>query len=228
VFSGPDWLANFFLFIFLFGLIFTIMSLLLGFAHGIGAHTPHVGGHHVHIDVAGHHAHVDVGGHHAHVDIDGAEGPGLFNMPSMMAFLTWFGGMGYIFRASWGLSGYIAVPLALASGAVGAGIMFVLLARVLWPMMSKPLRTADFQLPGTPARVVSPIRAGGVGEIIYVKGGVRFTAGARSEDGEPIARGTEVVILRYERGLAYVKDVNSILSTDTGKVQEAEEETKVS
>jgi hypothetical protein len=62
----------------------------------------------------------------------------------------------------------------------------------------------DYYLPGTIARVLSPIRARGTGEIMYVKGGTRQVAAARSIDGEPIARGTEVVIVRYELGIAYV------------------------
>jgi hypothetical protein len=78
-------------------------------------------------------------------------------------------------------------------------------------MMSKPMDSAEFRLPGTPARVVSPIREGGVGEIVYSKGGVRFTSGARAEDGQPIERGTSVVIIRTDRGIAYVEDVDKLL-----------------
>lgn len=128
-------------------------------------------------------------------------------MPTIMAFITWFGGVGYILRESLGWSGYIVTPLALISGATGGTIMFVLLARVLWPMMSQPLSREEFRMPGTLARVVSSIRAGGVGEIVYSKHGTRFTAGAKSDDDEPIAKGSEVVIIRYEKGLAYVMDV---------------------
>jgi hypothetical protein len=50
-----------------------------------------------------------------------------------------------------------------------------------------------------------PIREGGTGEIIFPIGGVRRCAGARSDDGTPIERGAEVVIARYEKGIAYVK-----------------------
>jgi hypothetical protein len=261
---GSDWLANIFLGTFLFGLVFTVVSVFLGAVHigGLGnGHHIHVdaGGHHIdvgghnggfghhggvghHVDV-GHHAggphHVDVGhhadtghhtsggqhvglGHQADIHIGGHgggengdathNGPGILNMPTIMAFLTWFGGAGYIFTRTLGLAGIITVPLALISGLLGGGIMFVLLARLLWPMMSKPLSKADYHLPGTPARVVSPIRADGVGEIVYTKGGSRFTAGARSVGEEPVAKGAEVVILRYERGIAYVQSVDDILN----------------
>ena len=214
---GPDWLANLFLSIFLFGLIFTVASIVLGFAQGgdfgaghdatvdVGGHadaggadTGHLGGHDAQA-----HAHSDSSAHHA--------GPSVFNVPTIMAFLTWFGGAGFIFRQTLGAGWFVAVPLALVSGVVGGAIMFALLARVLWPMMSKPMSTSDYDLPGTPARVVSSIREGGVGEIVYEKGGTRFTAGARSEDGYAITRGAEVVIVRYERGLAYVQDVERLL-----------------
>jgi hypothetical protein len=116
-----------------------------------------------------------------------------------------------LLRHSLGLNGYIAAGLAVGSGLVGGAIMFVLLARVLWPMMSKPLSTADYKLPGTPARVVSSIRAGGVGEIVYMKQGSRFTAGAKSADDDPIAKGSEVVIISYQKGLATVQEVDKLL-----------------
>ncbi|MEO6456725.1 MAG: hypothetical protein ABIO92_00405 [Chloroflexia bacterium] len=216
MFSGSDWLSNLFMFVFLFGLVFTMASLLLGFAGGGGGHGQHFGGgsHDVDIHIGSHH--VQIGSHEGvHSDHGLHDGPGILNMPTVMAFLTWFGGAGYIFRQSMGWNGYVAGGLALASGLVGGGIMFVLLARVLWPMMSKPMTTADYSKPGTPARVVSSIREGGVGEIVYSKSGSRFTAGARSVDGTAIAKGAEVVILRYEKGLAYVQDVSTLLEGAT-------------
>jgi len=51
----------------------------------------------------------------------------------------------------------------------------------------------------------NPIRTGGTGELIYSQAGTRRTCGARSEDGVAIERGTEVIVTKYERGLAYVR-----------------------
>lgn len=209
---GPDWLANLFMGVFLFGLLFTAASLVLGFVGG--ADFGGAGGHDVNFDVGGHHVDVSIGHTDAHAGAHtdaGHDGPGFLNMPTIMAAITWFGGVGYLLRHTLGLNGYIAAGLAVASGLVGGGIMFVLLARVLWPMMSKPLSTADYKLPGTPARVVSSIRAGGVGEIVYMKQGSRFTAGAKSADDDAIAKGAEVVILSYQKGLATVQDVSKLL-----------------
>jgi hypothetical protein len=218
-----DWLANMFLVIFLFGIVFTVVSLLLGVGHVGGGH---IGGHTIHVDLPGQHADFDVHfgthaaahGHAGHGEgID--HGPGILNMPTIMAFLTWFGGAGYIFTHTFGLGGIIAVPMALVSGLTGGAIMFALLARLLWPMMSKPMSRTDYSLPGTSARVVSPIRAGGVGEIVYAKGSSRFTAGARTVDEQPIAKGEEVVILRYERGIAYVQRVEALLNERGGEAK---------
>ncbi len=49
------------------------------------------------------------------------------------------------------------------------------------------------------------MRENGTGEMIFSQDGVRRAASARSEDGRPIAKGVEVVVTRYERGIAYVR-----------------------
>ncbi len=221
--------SNIFLAIFLFGLVFTVVSVLLGVAD-VGDVAGHIGhpGHIGHVGHVGHAAHagshaghagngsahaaprpeitrtdMHIGSHSGDADA-GMDGLPVLNMPTIMAFMTWFGGAGYIVTRTIGLGPAFAVPLALLSGLTGGSIMFVLLARVLWPMRSTPLSSAEFSLPGTHARVVSSIRAGGVGEIVYSKAGSRFTAGAREIDNLPVAKGTEVVIAKYEHGLAYV------------------------
>jgi hypothetical protein len=212
---GPDWLANLFLSFFLFGLIFTILSLVFGWVGGAdaghagadsgGADVGHDFGHDIGHDV-GHGVGHEIGHEAAH------SGPSVFNLPTIMASITWFGGVGYLLRATLSMNAVFASVLAIISGLIGGAIMFVLLARVLWPMMTPAMQRADFRLPGTPARVVSSIREGGVGEIVYTKAGNRFTAGARSVDERAIPKGAEVVIVRYEHGLAYVQDVESVLN----------------
>src|SRR5438067_13318504 len=122
---GSDWLANFFLITFLFGIVFTVASLLLGVGHVGGGHVGHagqVGGHGIHINLPGEHfdVHLNVGGHpaghggHSNAGVD--EGPGLLNMPTIMAFITWFGGAGYIFTRQLGIGGVFSVPMAVLSG----------------------------------------------------------------------------------------------------------------
>jgi len=64
---------------------------------------------------------------------------------------------------------------------------------------------ADYEMVGVLGRLSLPIREGGTGELIYSQAGTRRTCGARSENEAAIARGTEVVVTRYEKGLAYVR-----------------------
>ena len=56
------------------------------------------------------------------------------------------------------------------------------------------------------AQVSDSIRDGnGIGEIIFSQSGARRASAARSEDGSAIERGAEVVVIRYDRGVAYVR-----------------------
>lgn len=230
---GADWLANVFLGCFLFGLIFTALSLLLnvtdlngaapgnpGAQHivghlGQGSHGPHVGHGPAPAAHGGHAAHGPAhtpththphSTHHNAAEQVGAIGP--LNLPTILAGLTWFGGAGYLLRTLLGLNGIASAALALLTGIAGAALVFLVLSRVLWPGQTEPMRRADFHLPGTQARVISGIAAaGGTGEIVFYKGGSRRVEGARSESGSAIERGVVVTVVRYERGLAYVDPV---------------------
>jgi hypothetical protein len=69
----------------------------------------------------------------------------------------------------------------------------------------RDLDPADYDPIGALGRLSSVIRAGGTGEMIYSQQGSRRSIAARSEEGAAIAKGTEVVITRYEKGIAYVR-----------------------
>ena len=64
---------------------------------------------------------------------------------------------------------------------------------------------ADYEMVGVLGKISSSIREGGTGEIVYSQMGTRRVCGARSEDNGAIAKGTEVVVTRYEKGIAYVR-----------------------
>jgi membrane protein implicated in regulation of membrane protease activity len=63
----------------------------------------------------------------------------------------------------------------------------------------------DYRIEGTVGTISSSIRLDGTGEMIFEQRGVRKSVSARSEDGKPLPKGTEVAITRYEDGIAYVK-----------------------
>ena len=180
-------MTSFFLGCFAFGLIFTVAGFLLGALGGGHAHLPF----HVHVGHVGH---------------GGTENPALsfFNVSTISAFLTWFGGAGYLLSRYSSLTAVAVVALSGVAGLAGGGIIFVTLSRYVYPRLTE-MRPEDYQLPGTVARVTSPIRAGGTGEIVYTLAGTRRSDGARVVTGEALERGAEVVILRVERGIAWVE-----------------------
>jgi hypothetical protein len=94
-------------------------------------------------------------------------------------------------------------------GFLGGYIVYYFFAKVLWPAQTRPMDPMEYDLRGTYARVVSGIAPNGTGEIMYTKGGTRAVAGARSADGSPLPKGADVMVVRYERGLAYVVPRNA-------------------
>ena len=64
---------------------------------------------------------------------------------------------------------------------------------------------ADYEMVGVLGTISSPVRKDGTGELIYSQAGTRRSCGVRAQDGAAIEKGTEVVVTRYERGIAYVR-----------------------
>jgi hypothetical protein len=190
--------ADFYMACFLFGLLLSVLSLLVGL---FNLHIPGFDSlHHLHL----HHFHLHLD--HAHLPSgDVTAGISPFNFSTAMAFLAWFGGAGYLLTI-WGHVGLLAVMgLSTLFGVTGGAIVFMFLAKVLMKNDST-LYIADYHMEGLLGRVSSGIREnGGTGEIIFPQEGVRRTCGARSEDGSENPKGTEIVITRYERGIAYVR-----------------------
>lgn len=185
--------ADFYLICFLLGLALSLLSALTGTSH---LHLPHLHVPHVHVpDV-----HVDV---HAHAP--GGEGEGIpwLNFGTITAFLAWFGGTGYLLERYYAVWFLIALAIAVLSGLGGAAIVFWFLAKLA--SGEEELDPADYDMIGVLGKLSLPIRQGGTGEIIFSQEGVRRVAGARSEDGIAISKGAEVVVTRYEKGIAYVR-----------------------
>jgi hypothetical protein len=127
-----------------------------------------------------------------------------FNLVTVTAFLAWFGGTGYLLTRYSGLWVGFALMVSVISGLIGGGIVFLFLTKVLISH-EENMDPADYEMVGVLGRVCSSIRTGGTGEIIYSQVGSRRVCGARSEDSSAIAKGSEVVVTRYEKGIAYVR-----------------------
>ncbi len=178
-------METFFLICFLVGLILSVLSVVGGFSH------LHIG--RVHI------------GHTAHAHPHGSShGLSSVNGFTVTAFISWFGAAGYLLYHYTAFLAPMILLLATISGFIGAAALWAVLFKLLLPR-ERVLTTEDTEMPGVIAHVSDSIRDNGIGEIIFSQTGARRATAARSEDGTPIQRGTEVLVIRYERGIAYVR-----------------------
>ena len=173
----------FYLICFGVGLILSVIS----FASGIG-HLGHFHLGHVHHGSAGH----------------GETSVSPVNMFTAMAFLCWFGGAGYLLSHYRLAVGPVIFAMASGTGLFGAALIFGFLTRVLLPR-ERVLLPEDTEMRGVLATVSSPLKANGVGEILFSLDGTRRGAAARSESGEAIPRDAQVLVMRYEEGVAWVR-----------------------
>jgi hypothetical protein len=181
--------SDFYFLCFLVGFGLSALSFLAGSVH---LHLPHLHFHHgIHVGRSG-------GGRMGRSSIS------FVNFGTMAAFLTWFGGIGYILVHVYAVWYLLALGIASVSGIGGASVVFWFLAKVLMGREA-PLDPADYDMVGMLGKLSISIRPGGTGEIIYSQEGTRRVAGARSEQGVAIPKGAEVMVTRYERGIAYVR-----------------------
>ncbi|HEY1580036.1 MAG TPA: NfeD family protein [Terracidiphilus sp.] len=196
---------TFYLVCFLAGLMLSFVSLLGGMGHfGGHVHVPHV-----HVPHAGHvHIpHATGAAQTVSTNSGGVQGgPEVpwWNAFSIMIFLCWFGAAGYLLTKYGSFVAGVVVVLAAICGLAGGAIIFMFLTRVLMPH-ERELTAFDTDVIGVVGRVSSPIRAGGTGEIVYQQLGATRSAIARSEDGDALGKEEEVYVIRYEKGIAYVR-----------------------
>ncbi|MGA9389059.1 MAG: NfeD family protein [Candidatus Sulfotelmatobacter sp.] len=204
--------ADFYLICFAVGFCFSFFSFVLGGARFGRLHMPHLHGHASGVQVpsaAGSAGHVPG---HAQTAISGVGGKAVaksagvspFNFPTLAAFLAWFGGTGYLLTRYSGLWIGFGLLASIVSGLLGGGIVFLFLSKVLMSS-DENMDAADYEMVGVLGRISSAIRANGTGELVYTQMGTRRVCGARSDDASAIEKGTEVVVTRYEKGIAYVR-----------------------
>ncbi len=190
--------ADFYLVCFAIGFLLSAVSFIAGGMHWHLPHFPNAAGH-----VGAGHAPVGHGGRGASAHTrQGSVSP--YNFVTLTAFLAWFGGTGFLitrFSSIWFALGLL---IAIAAGMVGAGIVFLFLSRVL-VSREENMDSADYEMVGVLGRISMPIREDGTGEIIYSQAGTRRTCGARSENGAAVEKGAEIVVTRYDKGIAYVR-----------------------
>lgn len=198
---------SFYLVCFVIGFAFAAISFLSGSLH-LHFHLPHG---HVHVGHA-----VRGGGHGGHFPF--------FNPLTLAAFLAWFGGTGYLLTRYQHVWIVAVLGIATLVGLLGALLLFLFVAKVLMAH-DYSLDPADYEMVGVLGRVSSRIRSNGTGEILFEQDGACRACAARSEQHERLDNGEEVVVTRYENGIAYVRrwdelaDAAGILPEEKAKDQ---------
>jgi hypothetical protein len=187
--------SDFYLFCFLIGFSLSAISFLAGAVH---LHLPFKM--HFPFHLAHHGGAVGKGGTVG----KGSAHLSYFNAATVLAFLAWFGGTGYLLTKHSILVGVACLSVAVAAGLL-AGWLVYRFMYILVRNTDAHMNEWDYRHEGSVRTVSITIPSDGTGEVIFEQHGVRRSAGARSDDASSIERGAEVVISRYEKGIAYVK-----------------------
>jgi hypothetical protein len=142
---------------------------------------------------------------------------GLLSPLILSTVLCCFGGVGLALLYSGLMSGspwrYVSlVPALLSSGVFGLFFMWVF--NTLFSKIEASSEVAVRSLIGREAQVITPIPAGGFGEIATTARGTRWTSAARSADGEPIAKYARVIITERRRHVCLVLPVTRKTAED--------------
>lgn len=178
--------------IFLVGVIYTVVTFLIGGLFG----AIHLGGH---IDT-----HID-----SHIDGHGS-GPTFTVLPlkpiTVVSFITVFGGVG-IMGSYYKLNDICTFVLAVLSGAL---ISFVLYKYIVVPLYKAQNTSAVSQntLIGMKAIVISPILDNGFGVISYVVNGSKYNAPAQHINKKSVLQGEDVIIYEIKDNVFYVQPLN--------------------
>lgn len=182
--------------VFWVGVIYTVVTFLMGGLLGL-----------VHLD-----GHVDthVGSHFdTHIDGHGVS-PTFTVFPlkpiTIVSFLTVFGGIGMMGTFK-GLNAVLLFVIALASGLIAAFILYKFIVVPLY----KAQNTSAFsrkKLIGMKAKVISPILEEGFGVIAYAVNGRKYNAPAQHIGKKAVAQGEEVIIYEIKDNTFYVQPLN--------------------
>ncbi|MFL0269948.1 NfeD family protein [Candidatus Clostridium radicumherbarum] len=191
--------------IFFVGVIYTVVTFLLGGLLGFA----HIDGHiDTHIDT-----HVDTNiGFHPHIDghVDGHTGSSANVFPikpiTVMSLITVFGGVGMI-GTYYGINPVLLFIVALTLGLL---VSFLLYKFVVLPLYKaqNTSSVSEKSLIGKVAKVISPIMENGYGTIAYVVNGSKYNAPAQHVAKKYVAQGEEVIIFEIKNNVFYIEPLN--------------------
>jgi hypothetical protein len=224
---ATDPLSLLFIACFLIGLLFFIVTALLGnLGHGIthgvthqssvvhttGTHATHIASHgptHTTGHASGSQgtSHTSTQGHNQFLS-------SFVNPTAIMLFLLGFGFFGYLFHNTIHAVAALTLTLAGIGGVIIAALLLMLVARLFGDSEGATVQDVSDRtvLLG---KVSITIQENNLGEIIYVSpGGMRKSIPARSIDGRRLERDQEVVVVNYQHGIAEVDTWEHFISED--------------
>jgi hypothetical protein len=215
---ATDPLSLLFIGCFLFGLLFILISALLGNLGHVSGHVSHG----VHISTSHAVAHSGIAlphsihaariGHAHGSRVSTANASNNFfasflaaiNPISIALFLLGFGFFGYVLHNTALLTLPFVLILAGISGFIIAGLLLLMINR-LFGSIAEPVASDVTDRTGMLGRVSITVPENGLGEIIYTSpAGMRKSIPARSIDGRKIERDQEVVVANYQNGIAEI------------------------
>jgi hypothetical protein len=213
---ATDPLSLLFIACFLTGLVFFIVTALLGnLGHGVTHNVAHQSGvvhttsMHTASNAPAHTAGQAAGSHgtsHAHASTQGHNQSlsSFLNPTSIMLFLLGFGFFGFFFHNTIHAVAAITLILAGISGVIIAALLLILLSRLFSGSEESSVQDVSDRT-GLLGKVSITIQENSIGEIIYVSpAGMRKSIPARSIDGRRLERDQEVVVVNYQHGIADV------------------------
>jgi hypothetical protein len=233
---ATDPLSLVFIACFLCGLLFFIVTALLGnLGHGATHHAgPHIGQHAGAVHTAGTHApHAPVPHTVSHALVhtpghaagshstthDSSQGQqqsllSLLNPMSIMLFLLGFGFFGYLVHTTIHFVAALTLIFAGVGGVAVAALLLILVARLFGDSEGATVQDVSDRT-GLLGKVSITIQENSLGEIIYISpGGMRKSIPARSIDGRRLERDQEVVVVNYSHGIAEVDTWEHFIGED--------------
>ena len=182
--------------IFLVGVIYTVVTFLLGGLLGLAHFDTDFD---THVDT-----HFDI-----HFDPHGVA-PTFTISPlkpiTIVSFITVFGGVGIMGTRS-GLSGIIVFILAVLLALITSFLLYRFLVVPLYKAQNTSA-VSRVKLIGIKATVISPILENGFGTIAYVVNGSKYNGPAQHVSKRAVAQGEEVSVYDIKNNIFYVQPLN--------------------
>lgn len=193
---------------------YVVLATVLG--HGVDAGGGAEVGHGTVSDAAGSYG-VESSGHGSVTADVAAASAFHFPLFSPLALATLFGatgGFGLIAKAGFGVSDTVSLFIALPAALITAYAVTYASWRVTRSSIgSSEIRTRE--LVGASGEVVTPIPTGGVGEVLVLVGGQRFTNAAREVNGGDLPRGATVVVRHMGGTTLFVEEAVAVRNART-------------